>query len=65
MTNLVVAAAIGVSMDFMFPMGTPPNALAYSSGYIHTTDMVKAGAVISLIGAVILAVLGFLSWGVF
>ncbi len=62
MTNLVVAGAIGVSMDFIFPMGTPPSALAYSSGYIHTKDMIKAGIALSLIGAAILAVTAFFFW---
>lgn len=63
MTNLVVAGAIGVSLDFMFPMGTPPSALAYSSGYIHSWDMVKAGFIISLVGALVLTFMGFVFWG--
>lgn len=63
MTNLVVAGAIGVSLDFMFPMGTPPSALAYSTGYIHPADMIKAGLIISIIGALVLALIGFVFWG--
>lgn len=63
MANLVVAGAIGVSLDFMFPMGTPPSALAYSTGYIHSWDMVKAGFMISIIGALALAFMGFVFWG--
>lgn len=63
MTNLVVAGAIGVSMDFLFPMGTPPSALAYSTGFIHTRDLLKAGIVLSILGAVLLALFGFFAWG--
>jgi len=63
MTNLVVAGAIGVSMDFMFPMGTPPSALAYSTGYIHTRDMLKSGILLSILGAILLALFGFFAWG--
>lgn len=63
MANLVVAGAIGVSLDFMFPMGTPPSALAYSTGYIHPLDMVKAGFIISIIGALAIAAMGALFWG--
>lgn len=63
MTNLVVAGAIGVSMDFLFPMGTPPSVLAYSTGFIHTKDMLKAGIVLSLAGAVLLALVGYFTWG--
>ncbi len=55
MTNLVVAGAIGVSMDFMLPMGTPPSALACSSGYANSKDLLKAGIIISILGAVLLA----------
>lgn len=62
MTNLVVVAAIGVSMDFMFPMGTPPSALAYSSGYIHVSDLIKAGALLSIAGAILLAMFAFFGW---
>jgi sodium-dependent dicarboxylate transporter 2/3/5 len=62
MTNLVVAGAIGVSMDFVFPMGTPPSALAYSTGYIHTRDMFKSGLLLSILGAVLLAVFAFFFW---
>ncbi len=65
MTNLVVAAAIGVSLDFIFPMGTPPSALAYSTGYIRVKDMVKAGILISIAGAIIMASMALLMWGMF
>ncbi len=65
MTNLVVAAAIGVSLDFIFPMGTPPSALAYSTGYMHVRDMIKAGILISIAGALIMAGMAYLVWGMF
>src|SRR3989338_8675136 len=54
-TNLVVASAIGVSMDFIFPMGTPPSALAYSGGYIKVTEMIKAGTILFIFGIIVLA----------
>ncbi len=59
-TNLVVGAAIGVSMDFIFPMGTPPSALAYSSGYVRMKEMILAGVVLSLVGAFTLALMASL-----
>ena len=62
MTNFVVASAFGVSLDFIFPMGTPPSALAYSTKYVKIKDMIKAGLVISIIGAVILALFAYLTW---
>ncbi len=64
-TNLVVAAAIGVSMDFIFPMGTPPSALAFLTGYIRMNEMIKAGLFLSLAGTLILALIAKSLWGVF
>lgn len=61
-TNLVVGAAIGVSMDFIFPMGTPPSVLAHASGYVNMKEMMLAGFVLSLAGALTLAVLASLLW---
>ena len=39
---------MGVSLDFMMPVGTPPSAIAYSTGLVKVREMVKIGAVINL-----------------
>lgn len=62
MTNLVVAASIGVSLDFMLPMGTPPTAMAHATGYVHVKDLLKTGLLISLAGALLMAVLAYFTW---
>ncbi len=49
----VMVAALAVSLDFLFPVGTPPNAIAYSTGRLEMRDMLKAGSVMT--GASILA----------
>ena len=36
----------------LMPISTPPNAIAFSTGLIKTKDMLKAGAVIGVIGLV-------------
>lgn len=59
-TNTVLVAAIGVSMDFIFPFGTPPTALAYGTKFVNTKDIAKAGVIISLIGIVLLAFFGMI-----
>lgn len=59
---LVVLAAIGVSLDFIIPVGTPPSAIAYSSGYIRTKDMVFAGTILAVLGVIVLAALSSLYW---
>ncbi len=47
-----LGAAIGSSFGFMLPVSTAPNALVYSSGLIPQKEMLKAGALIDLIGFV-------------
>ncbi|MEK6970760.1 MAG: DASS family sodium-coupled anion symporter [archaeon] len=61
-THLVVTAALGVSLDFMFPMGTPPTAIAYSTKYVPMREMVVSGLVLSIIGVVLLTLLSFFIW---
>ncbi|MBU0953451.1 MAG: DASS family sodium-coupled anion symporter [Nanoarchaeota archaeon] len=61
-TTVVMLAAIGVSLDFIVPVGTPPSAIAYSSGYIRVKDMAKAGAILATISLFVLASLAMLYW---
>lgn len=49
-----IPVTIASSCDFMFPMSTPPNAIAYSSGYIHSKDMLKAGIVLNALSLILL-----------
>ncbi|MBI2233258.1 MAG: DASS family sodium-coupled anion symporter [Candidatus Aenigmarchaeota archaeon] len=59
-TNIVVVAAMGVSLDFMFPFGTPPTAIAYGTKFVNMKDIAKAGIVIAFIGLLLLAFIGLL-----
>lgn len=55
---ILMIIAITLSFGMSLPISTPPNALAYASGYIKNTDMLKAGGVISVI--CLLLALGFM-----
>lgn len=39
----MLVCMIASNFAFMLPAGTPPNAIAYSSGNIEMKDMMKAG----------------------
>lgn len=53
-------AGIAVSYDFVVPVGTPPNAIVYSTGRIRVVDMVKAGILLSVVGGIILTLFSLL-----
>lgn len=53
---LAIAVTLGASCAFMLPMGSPPNAIVFSSGYLKVSQMVKAGFILNII-AIILIVL--------
>jgi sodium-dependent dicarboxylate transporter 2/3/5 len=54
--------AIGASLAMALPISTPPNAIAYSTGSVHTADMARAGLVIGLVGLVLFVVVAPLLW---
>jgi sodium-dependent dicarboxylate transporter 2/3/5 len=43
MQSIAMLVAIGVSLDFMMPVGTPPNAIAYSTGMVNVGQMIRNG----------------------
>ncbi|WDE03269.1 SLC13/DASS family transporter [Thalassomonas viridans] len=45
----MIPAAMAASCAFMLPVATAPNAIAYGSGYIEIQDMVKEGAILSVL----------------
>lgn len=60
--ELVVVAGLAASLNFLTPFGTPPSAMAYSSGYIRVMDMVKPGIILTLVAIIVLALLAWVYW---
>jgi len=52
---LMIPAAMAASCAFMLPVATAPNAIAYGTGEIEIQDMVKEGAILSVIVSSIVA----------
>lgn len=47
---LIVPATISVSLAFMMPVATPPNAIVFGTGEVTIAQMCRAGLVLNLIG---------------
>jgi sodium-dependent dicarboxylate transporter 2/3/5 len=51
---LLVPAAFAATCSFMLPVGTPPNAIVFGSGYVTMGQMVRAGLWLNAIGVVLI-----------
>jgi sodium-dependent dicarboxylate transporter 2/3/5 len=45
---------LAASCASMMPMGTPPNAIVFSSGHIRLKDMIRVGLVMNLISILLI-----------
>ena len=54
---LMTAATLAASCGFMMPAGTPPNAIAFGTGYLRIWDMIRTGFVLNLVSIIIIALM--------
>jgi len=52
--KLVITAVLGASLAFMLPVGTPPNALVFSTGLVPMREMLRVGFVLNLCAIVVI-----------
>ena len=55
---LMLLATRAASCSFMLPVATPPNAVAFASGYVTEPQMVRGRLVIDLLGALLVTLAG-------
>ena len=52
---LMIPATMSASCAFMMPVATPPNAIVFGSNRLTIAEMARAGIILNLIGAVVIA----------
>ncbi len=57
---LTIPVALAATCAFMLPVATPPNAVAYGSGYVTIAQMVRGGVWLNVIGIVLVTVTVYL-----
>ena len=56
---LGIPMALAASCASMMPMGTPPNAIIFSSGYVRLKDMIKAGFVMNILSILLILLFSY------
>ena len=52
---LMIPATMSASCAFMMPVATPPNSIVFGSNRISIPEMARAGIVLNLFGALVIA----------
>ena len=61
--TLLVPAAFAATCAFMLPVGTPPNAIAFSSGAVTISQMARGGFVLNIVGVMLITLFVYLLGG--
>ncbi|MGP9723760.1 SLC13 family permease [Corynebacterium sp. AOP40-9SA-29] len=56
---LVIPTALAATCAFMLPVATPPNAIAYGSGYVKAGDMLKGGIWLNVVAVFLITITVF------
>jgi len=64
MNPVTVSLAVGLvaGFAFMLPMGTPPNAMIFATGYVKAAAMLRYGAMMSMTALALFALTVWLWW---
>jgi sodium-dependent dicarboxylate transporter 2/3/5 len=56
---IMIPATLAASCAFMLPGASAPNALAYGTGHLRVSDMIRSGLVLNIISAISIAIFTF------
>ena len=51
--SLLIGVALSASLAMSLPISTPPNAIAYSKGFIETKQMATVGIIVGVFGMIV------------
>jgi sodium-dependent dicarboxylate transporter 2/3/5 len=57
--GMAVVIALSASCAFMLPVATPPNAIVYASGFVPQKSMMRAGLLLNISFAFLIATIGW------
>lgn len=61
--SLLVPAAFAATCAFMLPVGTPPNAIVFSTGQVTIGEMARGGLVLNAVGILLITAFCYLLGG--
>lgn len=56
---LTIPVALAATSAFMLPVATPPNAIAFGSGYVKIGEMIKGGVWLNIVGIVLITIVTY------
>ncbi|MFW6237870.1 MAG: SLC13 family permease [Halanaerobiales bacterium] len=59
---VTLSVALAGGLAFCLPMGTPPNAIAFSAGYYKIGDVVKIGVILNFISWIVVLLVSKFYW---
>lgn len=51
--TVLIGVAIAASSAMILPISTPPNALAFATGYVKQNDMARMGIIMGIVSMVL------------
>lgn len=54
---LMVPVTVATTYGFMMPVGTPPNAIAFASGYVTAPRMARVGVPLAIMGILVVSLI--------
>ena len=61
-TPVALLSAASAGIDFMLPVGTPPNAIAYATGLVTMPEMIRTGALMDVVSLLVVLFFALALW---